>query len=103
MEQDPPKFSSKVKLREKATLEFEACETPLPALGGAGKSEVAAAKFMRAPRATPAAARAPPRREASRPWPGGVNACFAAHVHYMEHIHGTYLRTGHIHERPSLR
>ena len=45
MEQDPPKFSSKVKLREKATLEFEACETPLPALGGAGKSEGAAAKF----------------------------------------------------------
>jgi hypothetical protein len=40
--QDPPKFSSKVKLREKATLEFEACETPLLSLDGAGKSEGAA-------------------------------------------------------------
>ena len=37
-----PQFRPKVKLWEKATLEFEACETPLLSLGGAGNSEDAA-------------------------------------------------------------
>jgi hypothetical protein len=32
-------FRPRVKLWEKATLEFEACETPLLSLGGAGNSE----------------------------------------------------------------
>ena len=37
-----PQFRPKVKLWEKADLEFEACETPLLSLGGAGNSEDAA-------------------------------------------------------------
>ena len=36
------RFRRKMKLREKATLEFEACETPLLSLGGEGNSEGAA-------------------------------------------------------------